>query len=123
MEQMGTLSVSDIAGRLGVDSYTVRRWIKAGKLVAVKESNRGGYRIEAEDYLTFLDNNPRYTNDRKHDLELKVRSDICQALMIELYNLQKKFLCEEHGKVYSDGWNDAMTAFDAAIKRELVDVG
>ena len=117
------LSVSDIAGRLGVDTYTVRRWIKAGKLKAAKESNRRGYKIKTEDYMRFLDRNPRYMNDRQHMLEIKVRSDICQSLMIELYNIQKKFLTEEHGRVYSEGWNDAMTAFDAAIKRELVEAG
>ena len=115
------LSVSDIAGRLGVDSYTVRRWIKAGKLKATKESNRRGYKIKTEDYMRFLDRNPRYMNDRQHMLEIKVRSDICQSLMIELYNIQKKFLAEEHGRVYSEGWNDAMMAFDTAIKRELVE--
>lgn len=120
---METLSVSDIAGRLGVDTFTVRRWIKAGKLKATKESNRGGYKIKTDDYLEFLNNNPRYMNDREHELEMKVRSDICKTLMIELYDIQKKFLAEDHGPVYSEGWNDAMTAFDAAIKRELVDIG
>ena len=46
--------VEDIANILEVNSETVRRWIRSGKLKAKAESKRSGYRIVHEDLKEFV---------------------------------------------------------------------
>lgn len=46
--------VEDVATILEVNSETVRRWIRSGKLKAKAESKRGGYRIRLEDLEEFV---------------------------------------------------------------------
>ena len=46
--------VEDIANILEVNSETVRRWIRSGKLKAKAESKRSGYRIAHEDLKEFV---------------------------------------------------------------------
>lgn len=45
--------VEDVANILEVNSETVRRWIRSGKLKAKAESKRNGYRIAHEDLKEF----------------------------------------------------------------------
>ena len=47
-------TVGEIAERLGVSALTIRRWIKAGELPALKLSNQAGYRITDADLSQFL---------------------------------------------------------------------
>jgi len=46
------VSPQDLADRLGVSVFTIRRYIRAGKLPAVKLD--GGYRIGRDDIAEFL---------------------------------------------------------------------
>lgn len=122
MENTQTLTVHDISTKLGVHPYTVKRWIVAGKLKGKKENCRLGYKIKVCDFEKFLDENPAYRSIESENLPYeKARVDICKDLMIGLYELQRSFLAEEHGKTYSEGWNDAIEKFDKLIKSNLVD--
>ena len=47
------LTVAEVAGRLGVSDVTVRRWIAAGELAALRIGGRAGYRIRPEDVAAF----------------------------------------------------------------------
>jgi excisionase family DNA binding protein len=47
------LTVTDVAVKCMVSTATVRRWIKDGKLFAIKLPGRH-YRIRSEDYRDFL---------------------------------------------------------------------
>lgn len=122
MTNLGTLSVNDIVNELGVHPRTVLRWIDAGELKAFKESNARGYRIEFSDYEEFLKSHAKYYGVHIDSSKWKARRDICQELLIGLYEIQKRFLAEDHGPVYSEGWNNAITQFDKLIKESLVDV-
>jgi excisionase family DNA binding protein len=46
------VSTQDLADRLGVSVFTIRRYIRAGKLPAVKLD--GVYRVSREDIIEFL---------------------------------------------------------------------
>jgi len=48
------LTVADVAGRLGVHEGTVRDWIKAGELPAIRFDGRVGYRIRSAAFEAFL---------------------------------------------------------------------
>lgn len=52
-ENVVYLTVHDIATRLQVTDLTVRRWIEAGELPAVKFKG-GQYRIHPDDFQDFL---------------------------------------------------------------------
>jgi excisionase family DNA binding protein len=50
------LTVQEVADRLRVTPLTVRRWINAGDLAAVKlGGDKAGWRIEEVDLVAFLD--------------------------------------------------------------------
>lgn len=119
---MSMLSIDDITGDLEVCKVTVRRWIDEGKLKAKKKNYRSGYLIELSDYEAFLDENPKYR--RRHEGETaadwNARKSVCNEILVGMYELQKMFIAEEHGKVYSEGWNAAMERIDRMIKRILV---
>jgi excisionase family DNA binding protein len=51
-ETSSYLTVQDVADRLGVSVFTIRRYIRAGKLRAVKLD--GGYRLSRDDLADFL---------------------------------------------------------------------
>lgn len=117
-----TLTVRDICQKLGVHPRTVTRWIIDGKLKAKIENNRQGYKVLAGDFEKFLEECPAYKAINNENLPYEAaKSDILKDLMIGLYELQKRFLIEGHGKVYSEGWNDAIEKVDGLIKRCLVD--
>lgn len=115
------LTVKCIAEDLGIDVMTVKRWIKSGKLPAEKESNRKGYRICVEDYIRFLDGHPKYRPSNEDQALWLVRRKVCKELLIGLHDIQRHFLLLEHTDEYSEGWNNAMIAFDKLIKETLVD--
>ena len=48
------LTVKEIAGALGVATYTVGDWIRKGQLRGVALSRRSGYRVRREDLAAFL---------------------------------------------------------------------
>ncbi len=48
------LTVADVADLLQVDEQTVRRWIRAGRLVAHNFGGKAGYRIRRADLEAFL---------------------------------------------------------------------
>jgi putative resolvase len=52
MSQVKLLSVDEVAERLGVSVYTVRRWIHTGHLRAYKPGR--GYRVREADLEEFL---------------------------------------------------------------------
>jgi excisionase family DNA binding protein len=52
------LTVADISDQLQVDEQTVRRWIRAGKLVARNLGGKAGYRIRPRDLQAYMDSLP-----------------------------------------------------------------
>jgi len=48
------VSIKDVADHCMVDRVTVRRWIKSGKLTAIRLPS-GHYRITQVDYKAFLE--------------------------------------------------------------------
>lgn len=117
MECVQTITVYDISNKLGVHPFTVRRWILGRKLRGTKASNRGGYKIKINDFEDFLVANPRYTSIKDENLPYELaKAEVLKDLMMGLYDLQKEFLLENHGKVYSEGWNAAIEKVDGLIK-------
>ena len=57
---MNSYSVKQVASMLGKDEETVRRWIRAGKLVATQESKRSGNVITATALKDFVNKMPKY---------------------------------------------------------------
>jgi excisionase family DNA binding protein len=51
-------TIKQIVEALGVHEQTVRQWIHEGRLPAKLFGRRGGYRILARDYESFLDSWP-----------------------------------------------------------------
>lgn len=50
------LTVAEVAERLRVSEWTVRRWIKSGALRAIQaDGPNGAYRIPASGYREYLD--------------------------------------------------------------------
>lgn len=122
MESIASLTVRDISEKLDVHPVTVKRWIASGILKGTIKNNRQGYKIKVTDFEKFLDENPIYRSINNADLPYEAaKSDILKDLMIGLYELQRKFLTEEHGKLYSEGWNDAIEKVDGLIKQSLVE--
>ena len=56
-------TVKTLADEFGVAEDTVRSWIRKGKLVAYKTSNRGGYLIAEEDLDAFCEANDYYCEE------------------------------------------------------------
>ncbi len=54
MAEENWLTVSEIAARLKVTEQTVRRWLRAGKLVGRNFSGRTGYRVRESELQRFL---------------------------------------------------------------------
>jgi excisionase family DNA binding protein len=53
MERM--LTVDQVAERLQVNEYTVRRWLREGQLEGVPFGGRTGWRVKEKDLQAFLD--------------------------------------------------------------------
>jgi excisionase family DNA binding protein len=53
MEKM--LTVDQVAERLQVNEYTVRRWLRAGELEGVPFGGRTGWRVKEDELQAFLD--------------------------------------------------------------------
>lgn len=56
---MRTYSVSEVSDMLGVNAETVRRWIRSGKLRAMRAMGPGGNTIVLEDIVAFANKPPR----------------------------------------------------------------
>lgn len=54
MGQEEMLKVEDVATRLDVNPYTVRRWLRTGRLRGVRLAGRAGYRIPLSEYERFV---------------------------------------------------------------------
>src|SRR5215207_9416700 len=50
----GELTVEQVADRLQVNAYTVRRWLRAGDLAGTAGSGRTGWRVSEEAVTVFL---------------------------------------------------------------------
>lgn len=61
MDEM-MLTVDEIAERLRVNPYTVRRWLREGALHGIKMGDRAGYRVRQSELNRFL--NDREANSR-----------------------------------------------------------
>ena len=48
------LTLKEVSKWLRVSTYTLRRWIKSGKLKAVKVGKRGDWRVEVEEINKIL---------------------------------------------------------------------
>ena len=60
---MKTYSVKEISEMLNTNPETVRRWIRKGKLNAIKsEYRKGGSKVTAEMLEKFLDAYPKYAS-------------------------------------------------------------
>ena len=49
------LKVADVAKELSVHPETIKRWIRAGRLAAVKTSANGNWRISDEELHRFIE--------------------------------------------------------------------
>lgn len=59
---MNYLTTRDIAKRLSINPVTVRRWIEAGKIPAVKiggKGRHGRWRVKEEDLERFINPKPQ----------------------------------------------------------------
>jgi excisionase family DNA binding protein len=55
MESPRVLKVGDVAARLGLNPFTVRKWLREGKIRGVRMgSDRGGWRITEEEVERIL---------------------------------------------------------------------
>jgi excisionase family DNA binding protein len=52
---MDYLTIHDVAIRLNVTPFTVRRWLSAGSLAGTQLDDRAGWRITETDLASFLD--------------------------------------------------------------------
>lgn len=60
-EKQLMLAIPDIASIFSVNEETVRRWIKTGKLKAVMDSKKEGYKVAEEDLRNFIEiQKPKY---------------------------------------------------------------
>lgn len=58
------LTVADIAKRLQVDAETVRRWIRADELKALRLGGKGGFRISTSELDAFIRRKQNRTANR-----------------------------------------------------------
>lgn len=54
MEKEEMLKVEDVATRLDVNPYTVRRWLRDGRLRGMRLAGSAGYRIPMSEYERFV---------------------------------------------------------------------
>lgn len=92
-------TVSQIASKLDVNPETVRRWIRDGRLDAIRSScKKKGSRIDEKSLSDFLDKNPRYkisaksfnlpkSNTSRHLREIRKRVEIIEKLVSEINEL------------------------------------
>ena len=57
---MKAYTIEQISSALSVNSETVRRWVRSGKLVAERASMKEVFKIRESDLEIFLTNNPKY---------------------------------------------------------------
>lgn len=120
------ISVKDISSDLGYCEVTICRWIRDGKLKGekIREGRSGWARwvIDEKDYKIFLDENPtlRLVHEGiKYGKKVKyAREDLCNTLKTRINSIKCAFKTEEHGKVYKDGFNDAISRIEAVIEKE-----
>ena len=58
---MADYNVKQISELLGVDSETVRRWIRTNKLKGTKNSKKTGFVVSETELKRFLDKMPKYS--------------------------------------------------------------
>ena len=60
------LTVKEVSERLRVNPYTVRRWLREGKLRGrLMGGDRGGYRIAASEVSRFMAEGPATSREKK----------------------------------------------------------
>ena len=72
LEDLRTLTVEDAANVLAVDAETVRRWIRAGKLSAMRWGRR--YRITREAIAAFQRAHQVKTRDPGADVRARLKA-------------------------------------------------
>lgn len=117
--------VKDIVADLGCCEVTVRRWINSGELKAKKYKGGSGWSkwiIDERDYEKFLEEHPNLRlihNGEKYGKKVRsTREDLCNAITTKINTMKHAFKTEEHGKVYTDGFNDAVTRIEQIINKE-----
>jgi excisionase family DNA binding protein len=64
------LTVANVAGQLQVDEQTVRRWIRAGKLIARNLGGKAGYRIRPSDLAAYMNALPVAESEGPEDVKI-----------------------------------------------------
>lgn len=112
---MGNIyTVKSLAEEFGVAEDTVRSWIRKGKLVACKTSNRGGYLITEEDVDAFCEANDHYfNNEEETEEEVEEETDVTDEEIREELMYQNQMQIDE----LEDELKDIMSRRDAIIAR------
>lgn len=99
---MRTYTVKEVAEILQVNPETVRRWIRANKLRAVKTSNKGGNKILESELKAFLKETPAYAAGASATA-LIAGGVAASAVMLATYATGKALEANEIKKAKVDG--------------------
>lgn len=117
------LGIRDIMNDLGVSKLTVSRWIKLNKIKASMENRRDGWKIEQEEYMKFLDSNPRYRLIHEGEVynrtEMNAKEDVLIRLSAELIANKLIVSQEVRDNKYMEGYNRAITDIQNSINKEM----
>lgn len=117
------LGIRDIMNDLGVSKMTVSRWIKLNKIKASIENRKDGWKIEQEEYMRFLDSNPRYRLIHEGEIysrtEMNAKEDILIRLSAELIANKLIVSQEVRDNKYMEGYNRAITDIQNSINKEM----
>lgn len=117
------LGIRDIMNDLGVSKMTVSRWIKLNKIKASMENRSDGWKIEQEEYMKFLDSNPRYRLIHEGEvysrIEMNAKEDILIRLSAELISNKIIVSQEVRDNKYMEGYNRAITDIQNAINKVM----
>lgn len=92
-------TVKTLAEEFGVVEDTVRSWIRKGKLVAYKTSNRGGYLIAEEDVEAFCEAEDNDCSDEEPVEEDEVKEDeVTDDDILDELLYQNRMQIEEYEK-------------------------
>ena len=101
-------TVKDISNKLSVSPYTVRKWIREGKLRSLPhlDNQRDSYRITLKAFNDFIRENRRYVTEARKDNESYIFQRIIKTLFaIESDHLKKN---ENNSDEYEKGWAAAI---------------
>ena len=66
------LTVEQVAERLQVSTWTVKRWLREGELVGIALGDRAGWRVAEDDLARFMDQRKNVVRlDDQHKVERK----------------------------------------------------